>query len=136
MSEPATRDKFRLGLTISNFACTPEDITALLELEPTSLSALRTKSRVPFWRAVSPVDPIGSDVEAQWRGFRLLLLPLTAKLKALSANATLEMDLGVISYDQHSGMRFPPDLVGFAAEINAALDIDLYCLKDAEQDRS
>lgn len=130
MSATDTRDKVRLGLTISDFTCTPEDITALLELEPTKSSAVRTKNRMPFWRTVSPVDPIGSDVGAQWRGFRLLLLPLTAKLKSLSANAKLEIDLGVITNDFNPAMHFPPDLIVFTAEINAALDIDLYCLKD------
>lgn len=135
MSAADTRDKIRLGLTISDFAGTPEDITKLLELEPTSSSAVRTKTRIPFWRIVSPVDPLGSDVEAQWRGFRLLLLPLIDKLKSLSANATLEMDLAIITYDYNPGMRFPPDLVAFAAEINAAIDIDAHCLKGAEKDR-
>lgn len=128
MSASAKKDEIRLGLMISDFECTPEDITRLLELEPTRSSALRTKTRVPTWRKDSPVDKVGSTVEAQWRGLQPLLLPLTARLKTLPANVYLY--LRVTSYDYHSGAYFSPDLIAFAAEINAALDIDLYCLEE------
>ena len=134
-SDKEMRSEIRVRLTITDFKCSPNEITRILKIDPTKtwlrgdpIPKTIMMQKQHGWQLDSPKTPKGS-VEQQTDALLRLLAKRSRVFKSLPSEA--EVELSCIIYS-HGGDR-PPIAFNRAtvrklAQLNASIDIDFYVL--------
>ncbi len=133
-----------MGLSINMFDLTfsPDVITELLGIQPTTQGkkgehAVRkikgkiVKSRLilkhNYWVLKSHEPEEESDVELQWSALRKIIIPKQEILRELGKLHNVFFSVAIYGASERPAIFFPKDMVHFASDINADIDVDLLC---------
>ena len=133
--------KHEARLVVSNFECSPEEITRLLETPPTQAwlrgdlvspsGTLRRKAN--GWQLDSRVDPTSADVPEAIQDV-LAQLPDQSLFARLPPGSYKEMSCTIFTYDHRPGVHLTSDIIKALASYDVELDLDIYDFSSESDD--
>ena len=136
MSNSKQKNENHISFIICDFECLPEEITKQVGIEPTNtwlkdeLRAVgkgKVKIRENTWDLESEL-PLTDSVERHLLHLLDKLTPHKKIINELGKKYYVEFSCGLDFYEFNPGINLDNNIIKRIAELNAKLDLDMYCL--------
>jgi hypothetical protein len=126
-----------VSLKITGFVCSPEEISQILEMQPTRIwrkgelihDRLQVRHGENGWMRSSGLTP-DKSTEEQVRALIHALVPAKERFATLPDEAAVSILCVVYSEYGRPDISLPAGLVRKIADIGAGVEFDLYCMID------
>jgi len=137
------KSEFHVTLIVQSDSVSPDEVTSILQLEPTKVwkpgdPVAAESNRVVktnIWRLTSTADPMQYISEPLIDALLAVIQPKRARFSLLPKDRFIELQCAVYFMDNLPGIALRPDHVAFLAELGASFDVDLYRLPVRETAR-
>lgn len=132
--------ELRLHLYVSDQRLSPEQITAILGVEPDKVSRRGVRIQEPpmpkfnVWRLTSQADPENSSPTEQWNALWQELEPCKDRLDDLPPSAKRSLVLVIHAHRYLPGLEFPVDTMNQIAALGIPLEIETHDLIGADEE--
>ncbi len=130
--------KTKVRLTVTDFECSPEEITQILGISPTE-TWLRGEPVLPKaknvhhqngWMIASPCDPMKTNISTQVGSLFSIIEPHIEAFAKLPVGTCVDLSCILYVYDCRPVIGFSVDEVKMLARLGASIDVDFYDLRE------
>ena len=132
--------ELELRLYVCDQEMSPEEVTAVLGLEPDKVSRRGARIQEPpkprfnVWRLSSPADPEDSSPAEQWNALWQKLEPYKDRFDDLPPSVTRSLVLVLYAHKYIPGLGFPVHTMSQIAALGIPLEIDIHDLIEADEE--
>ncbi len=132
--------ELELRLYVCDQKMSPEEITAVLGLEPDKVSRRGARIQEPpnprfnVWRISSPANPVDSSPAEQWNALWQNLEPYRDRLDDLPPSVKRSLVLVLYAHKYIPGLEFPVHTMSQIAALGIPLEIDIYDVIGANEE--
>jgi hypothetical protein len=128
-----------VSLSITEFECSPSEITKILNITPSKTwqknepidERIVARHKENGWRISSSLSK-ESNLEEHIKNLSQVIIPHKAKFKNLPSSSYVELSCCIYVHHEVPEISFSANTIQLLSELQAEIDIDLYCLMNNE----